>query len=157
MSEHLDRSRLAAVLGMLGSASPGERDNAARTAEKLRCASNLSWSDIVAPSANSNDGVATEAARILLAENEALRAELDELRGRAPDFQPVAPPALSHAKTAKWALDLHTAGLIYLPPFEVSFLTTCARWRGELTAKQQPTFVGIVERIYLRSGKRPPV
>jgi hypothetical protein len=155
MSE-LDRALMARVLGMLGSASPGERDNAARMAERIRCDAGLTWSDIVAPTVDA-DGVAAEAARMLLAQNEALLAELEALRSRAPDFHPVAPPALSHAKAAKWALDTHAAGLIYLTPFEVNFLTTCARWRGALTVKQGPIFQGIVENIHLRSGKRPPV
>jgi hypothetical protein len=160
---------MARVLGMLGSAAQGERDNAARTAEKLRCASGLSWSDIVAAPADSNEGVAAEAARILLAENEALRAEIEALRGCELDFEPVAPPALSHAKAAKWALDTHAAGVISLTDFEVTFLTTCARWRGvtflttcarwrgALTEKQGPIFQGIVENIQRRSRKRPPV
>jgi hypothetical protein len=80
MSE-LDRALMARVLGMLGSASPGERDNAARMAERIRCDAGLTWSDIVAPTVDA-DGVAAEAARILLAENEALLAELEEPRPR---------------------------------------------------------------------------
>ena len=43
-----DRKRLAALLGMLGSTSSGERDNAARLAEQLRRRLGLTWEDLLA-------------------------------------------------------------------------------------------------------------
>jgi hypothetical protein len=154
MSE-LDRAQMARILGLLGSDYPNERDTAARMAEKLRRDAGVAWADIIAPPANNNTAV--EAARVLLAENEALRAELEELRGKAPDWEPVAVPVGSHAAAAQWALNTYGAGGIYLSDFEINFLTTCARWRGPLTPKQGPVFQQIVDRIYQRSGKRPPV
>lgn len=45
-----DRQRLAAILGMLGSNSAGERDNAARQAEAFRRKHGLSWAELLAPS-----------------------------------------------------------------------------------------------------------
>ena len=43
-----DRKRLAALLGMLGSTSSGERDNAARLAEQLRQRLGLTWEELLA-------------------------------------------------------------------------------------------------------------
>jgi len=40
-----ERQRLAAILGMLGSNSAGERDNAARLAEQFRRQHGLSWQE----------------------------------------------------------------------------------------------------------------
>lgn len=50
MGQHinLDRQRLAALLGMLGSDHAGERDNAARAAHKLARSSGLTWGEILA-------------------------------------------------------------------------------------------------------------
>lgn len=42
-----DRQTLARVLGMLGSSNPGERENAARLAERLRRSSGLSWAELL--------------------------------------------------------------------------------------------------------------
>jgi len=47
MMAPLDRSRLAAVLGLLGSDHPGEVVNAAQAAERMRRQAGLSWHDIV--------------------------------------------------------------------------------------------------------------
>jgi hypothetical protein len=44
-----DRRKLAAILGMLGSASAGERDNAARAAERLRRQMGATWDDMLGP------------------------------------------------------------------------------------------------------------
>jgi hypothetical protein len=43
-----DQKRLAAILGMLGSNAPGERDNAARLAEEFRRQRGLTWADLLA-------------------------------------------------------------------------------------------------------------
>ena len=43
-----DRKRLAAILGMLGSNAPGERENAARLAEQFRRHHGLTWADLLA-------------------------------------------------------------------------------------------------------------
>jgi hypothetical protein len=42
-----ERLRLAAILGMLGSNSAGERDNAARMAENFRRQHNLTWDELL--------------------------------------------------------------------------------------------------------------
>ena len=44
-----DRRRLAALLGMLGSTSSGERDNAARLAEQFRQRLGLTWEEVLFP------------------------------------------------------------------------------------------------------------
>jgi hypothetical protein len=43
----IERQRLVGILGMLGSASAGERDNAARLAEQFRRRHNLTWTEMV--------------------------------------------------------------------------------------------------------------
>jgi len=43
-----DRKRLVALLGMLGSAHAGERDNAARLAEQFRKRHGLTWEEMLA-------------------------------------------------------------------------------------------------------------
>jgi len=45
----LERSRLAAVLGLLGSVHSGEILNAAAVAERLRRAAGVSWHEILQP------------------------------------------------------------------------------------------------------------
>lgn len=42
-----DRKRLASILGMLGSNSAGERDNAARQAEAFRRKHGMTWEQLV--------------------------------------------------------------------------------------------------------------
>jgi hypothetical protein len=42
-----ERQRLVALLGMLGSDQPGERDNAARLAEKFRRQYGMTWADLL--------------------------------------------------------------------------------------------------------------
>jgi hypothetical protein len=42
-----ERKRLAAILGMLGSRSAGERDNAARLAEEFRRQHGMTWGELV--------------------------------------------------------------------------------------------------------------
>jgi len=69
----MDRERLAMVLGTLGSDHAGERDNAARLA--VRMLKGLTWPQVL-----DGERVATEAARVLLAENEQLQLEKRELQ-----------------------------------------------------------------------------
>lgn len=45
-----ERKRLVAIMGMLGSDSPGERNNAARLAERFRREHKLTWDDLFDPS-----------------------------------------------------------------------------------------------------------
>jgi hypothetical protein len=47
MSAFIDRKRLAAVLGMLGSAHGGEVMNAARQAERIRHEAGATWHEII--------------------------------------------------------------------------------------------------------------
>jgi hypothetical protein len=49
VSVMLPRSKLAAVLGLLGSEHDGEVVAAGRMAERIRREANVTWSDIIAP------------------------------------------------------------------------------------------------------------
>jgi len=75
----LDRERLAAVLGMMGSDHDGEALTAARTACRLLKAAGLTWPQVIDGNGNSTIFAAVHR---LLAENEDLRAEVDRLRRR---------------------------------------------------------------------------
>ena len=52
----VERKKLAAILGMLGSSSAGERDNAATLAEKLRRQLGLTWEDLLGPTSPAPPG-----------------------------------------------------------------------------------------------------
>lgn len=60
-SRVIDRAKLAAVLGMLGSAHDGEVVAAGRLAEQIRAASGLSWSELLAGDQSKNFDVAPAA------------------------------------------------------------------------------------------------
>jgi hypothetical protein len=66
----LGRKRLVMVLGMLGSDHAGERDNAARLVVRMLKEAGLTWPQLL-----DGERVATEATRVLLAENEQLQVE----------------------------------------------------------------------------------
>src|SRR3954463_4067248 len=94
MSDNL--SRLAAVLGMMGSDHDGETLNAARQAEKMRKASGKTWADLIAGKSSSGSS-AEYMMRALRAEGEVielkakLRAtatEIDRLRASTGAAQP---------------------------------------------------------------------
>jgi hypothetical protein len=157
MAERLDTVRLAKVLGLLGSSHDGERANAGRLANQLVKTAGMSWAEFLA--ANDREQVATEAAAVLLAETEALRAENTALRsanGHAGVWQDVGSSLGNHRAAAEWALAMYEKHAIGLTQRELEFLRTCKRWHGRLTLRQQPWFAELMARISARTGERPP-
>src|SRR5215813_13359059 len=71
----MDRSRLAQLLGMLGSDFDGEVINAGRLADRMLKEAGVTW-----PEALDAERVAVEAARVLLADNEQLQTENRQLQ-----------------------------------------------------------------------------
>jgi hypothetical protein len=148
-----DTERFVRVIAMVGSAHDGEALTAARLAERLLRDGGLTWADLLKPHAELN--VAVDAAQALLAENEQLRAELDQYRNSvsvAGDWHQVG----DYRAQARWALGLAERGLVRLNGFERSFLWTISRWRGALTDRQQPIWDDLLPEIVRRSGRVPP-
>lgn len=71
------RERLAKLLGLLGSTFDGEALAAAKKAEEIRRSSGATWVELLL---GEDARVATEAARMLLRENEELRAQIARLK-----------------------------------------------------------------------------
>jgi hypothetical protein len=158
VSSDIDLTLLGKMLGMLGSRGDGEALNAARLANKLVRLSGRTWADFI--EAFKVAETATAAAAELLAENTAMRAELDELRstgGAVAPWQNIGSGGSRAQTGALWALDLHAQGAVWLSPdFEVPFLTRCSTWTGRLTERMQPVFDRIIARVAARTGLMPP-
>lgn len=153
----LDLAKFARVVGLLGSAHEGERLNAVTLGGRMLQAAGMRWEDFVESYRRAE--IATEAASVLLAENTALKTEIDKLRtGSAAALWNEVGAAVSDThRTASWALDLHRRGLVWLSPdFEVPFLTRCTTWTGRLTPKMQPVFQRLIDRIVAHTGLTPP-
>lgn len=151
--------RVVKLLGVAGSSShDGEALNALRMTDRLLRAANMTWPDLVKPSHQLE--VAVEAARVLLAENNELKDEIERLRAfhrtTTIPVQITNLQASNASEAARWALELHRAGAIWLTTFEVDFLGTCSRWLGRLTKNQQPVFQRIMNRITEYTGLQPP-
>jgi hypothetical protein len=125
--------------------------NAIRFVDRMLRAAGASWTDLLV--AQEQLAIATEAAAIL-------KAELEQLRANghlAPGFAEVGTITVSSTKNAAvWALDLHTQGKLWLSRFETDFLGTCAQWVGRLRPTQQPIFDKIITRVVERTGMLPP-
>jgi hypothetical protein len=153
----LDLGKLGRVIAMVGSASDGEALNAARTADRILRSAGVPWLDFV--EAYRRAEVATEAASVLLAENAALRAEVDQLRSTGAAvavWTDLGAQVSDTRKAAEWALDIHRRGLVWLSDFEIPFLQRCTRWTGRLTPKMQPVFQRVLDRVVERTGLTPP-
>ena len=153
----LDLKKLGRVIAMVGSNHEGEALTALRLADRMLRDAGMRWEDLLSP-AHELD-IATEAAVVLLAENTALRAELEQLRttGTAiATWSEVGSEIADTQRAAQWALDLHRQGRVWLSDFEVRFLSTCTQWDGRLTPKQAPIFRHVMERIAIRIGMTPP-
>lgn len=143
MSSGLDRSKLAVLLGMLGSDFDGEVTNAAKLAERMRHESGMTSQQILGGDAD----IATEACRPLIAENEYLRAllaRLERVSGRA------APQPWAYACDA-YGMRAGAAALSawpeHLSSWEAEFLVTITNWRGRLTPRQCAVLEEIGERV----------
>jgi hypothetical protein len=147
-----DFDRFVRVIAMVGSAHDGEALAAARLAERLLRDGGLTWADLLKPHAELS--VAVEGARQLLAENEQLRAELDQYRNTVPGVE--RRQVGDHRAHARWALGLAERGFVRLNTFKRKFLGTIAIWRGGLTGRQQPIWEDLLPEIARRSGRVPP-
>jgi hypothetical protein len=153
----VDLNRLGKLLGMLGSGAEGEVINAGRAADKLIRAAGMAWADFT--EAAGIAGSAFGAAEALLGENDMLRAQLAEAEARSgaiAPWQDVNAPVGNHRGAAKWVLDLHGQGAVWLSGFELNFLARCTTWHGRLTVRMQPVFDSILARAIERTGLRPP-
>jgi hypothetical protein len=127
--ESIDRTRLALLLGMLGSAHAGEIINAARAAERLRHDAGLTWHDILASDSGKELEVATAACRKLLDENDELRSQITHLRAIITD-----PDRL----ITMWSQRLN--------PWEQGFLAS-VRHRHRLSPKQRACLRRILAKL----------
>jgi hypothetical protein len=152
----LDLKKLGRVIAMVGSNHEGEALTALRLADRMLRDAGMRWEDLLSPAHELE--IATEAAAILLAENTALNAEVEQLRttGTAiATWSEVGSEIADTQRAAQWALDLHRQGHVWLSDFEVRFLSRCAQWNGRLTSKQAPIFQRVIERIAVRTGMTP--
>jgi hypothetical protein len=157
-SSSLDLDKFSRIVGRLGSDHEGERSNAVTLGSRMLEAAGMRWEDFI--QAYPRAEIATAAAAELLAENTALKAELDQLRrtGTAVALWQEVGAKISDTRTAAlWALDLHHRGQVYLSPnFEFPFLKRCTTWTGRLTPKMQPIFQRIMDTVVERTGQTPP-
>ena len=124
-----DRQRLARILGLTGSAHDGEALAAVRKANAQIVAADVTWDEILQPFDDLR--IAVDAASLLLAENEALRNEIKQLR-RGPRDQDDWHSVRDHRAQARWCLDLHADGEVCLNDLDQEFLSAISRWSGEL-------------------------
>jgi hypothetical protein len=153
----LDLKKFGRVIAMVGSSHEGEALTALRLADRMLRNAEMRWEDLLSPAHQLE--IATEAAVVLLAENTALRAELEQQRTTGTTvatWSEVGSVIADTQRAAQWALDLHRHGRVWLSDFEVRFLTTCTQWEGRLTAKQAPIFRRVMDRIAARTGMEPP-
>jgi hypothetical protein len=106
----LDRPRLAKLLELAGSPNDHEALTAVRLAHTLVRNNGASWEDVLQPWGQLQ--VATDAARILYEENEALRRQVVGAPARDDDWVVVG----SAQEQRKWALTLHAPHAVYLHP-----------------------------------------
>jgi hypothetical protein len=154
----LDLKKLGRVIAMVSSSHEGEALNATRLADRMLRDAGMRWEDLLSPAHELE--VATKAAAVLLAENTALKAEVEQLRttGTAIATWSEVGAAISDTqRAAAWALELHCQRMAWLTPPETDFLTTVRdHWRGPLTSPQACWFRSIIDRICTRTGLQPP-
>jgi hypothetical protein len=162
----LDLKTLGKILAVAGSTDQeGEALAAVRKATAMLRKARCTWADLLAP--RDEVRVATEAAESLLAEVVALKdrcqrleAELGQLRvapcKSVAVWSNVKEPKIR--RKARWTLERHRNGQVWLSDFEVGFLETCAEWEGpRLTERMKPILRQILEKIERRTGLTPPV
>jgi hypothetical protein len=137
----IDRDKLAKVLARLGSGHDPEVVAAARLACGMLNKAGIGWDSICAAA----DPAAEEAVHALLVEVEILGEQKKELEGELARLKAKGPAA--QLKTREEWLVLCRQHWQTLTPFEVNFLQTVARWRGPLTAKQEPIWQRITDKV----------
>jgi hypothetical protein len=153
----LDLKKLGRVIAMVSSSHEAEALTALRLADRMLRDARMRWEDLLSPAHELE--VATEAAGVLLAENTALKAELEQLGMTSTaiaTWSEVGAAITNTHGAAQWALELHSHGRVWLSDFEVGFLRTCTQWDGRLTSKQAPIFQRVMDRIAARTGMTPP-
>jgi len=113
----------------------------------------MRWENLLSPADQLE--IATKAAAVLLDENTALRAELEELRTSGTTlatWSEVGAAITDTQRVAQWALDLHHQDRVWLSDSEIRFLNTCTQWNGRLTPKQARIFRHVVDSIVARTG-----
>jgi hypothetical protein len=152
----LDLKKLGLVIAMVGSSHEGEALTALRLADRMLRDAGMRWEDLLLPAHELE--IATEAAAVLLGENTALKAEIEQLRTTGTEiatWSEDGAPITNTQGAAQWAIDLYCQGRVWLSDFEVRFLGECAQWDGRLTPKQAPIFQRLMERIAVRTGMTP--
>jgi len=149
----LDRQRLAKVLGLTDSAHEGEALAAARKANELIVSAGMTWDVVVQPSEDLR--IAVDAASLLLAENEALRDEIERLRRGARDHDDWH-SVRDHRAQARWCLGLHAEGEVCLNDFDQEFLSAVSRWSGELPKGHETILSRVVADVGRRTGQAAP-
>jgi hypothetical protein len=155
----LDLEKLARILALVDSGHDAEALAALRAGCRLLRKSGLTLADLL-----KQHSLALQAASLLLSESNALKAELEQARASLSTastvvavWQDTRAQAGSPKSIANWVLDLHRQGRVYLSEgFEVDFMRTCSKWKGRLTAQQQPIFARIIERVIECTGLTPP-
>jgi hypothetical protein len=149
------------MIGLLDSPHEGERLSALRGLGPVLQRLKLKWIDIGQAVVHRQKLLA--AAQQLETERDAALAEIERLRrhsdlnaGQVATWAEVGMPTSATNRHAGWLLSLAAAGALYLTVKERDFVTTCSRWRGPLTAAQQPWLLDIVRRAVERTGERPP-
>jgi hypothetical protein len=145
----LDLKKLGRVIAMVGSSHEGKALTALRLANRMLRNAEMRWEDLLSPAHELE--IATEAAAVLLAENTALRAELEQLRTTGPavaTWSSVGTAITDNQRAAACALELHRERMAWLTPPETDFLTTVRdHWCGPLTLPQARWFCSIIDRI----------
>jgi len=152
----LDHKKLGRIIAMVGSGQEGEALNALRLADRMLRDAGMRWEDLLSPVHELE--IATEATAVLLAENTALKAELEQLRTTSTAvamWSDVGAAVSDTQRAAQWALDLHRNGRVWLSDIEVRFLSTCTQWEGRLPPKQASIFQRVMEGIAARTGMTP--
>jgi hypothetical protein len=152
-----DHRRAARIIAMVGSHQDGEALNAVRLVDRMLRQAQMTWEDLLVPFARME--LAVEAAKVLLDENLALQAEVEQLRSSRtalPDWRQVGSVMTDIQRAAHWVLDLHQQKLCWLGGFEKALVTQCATRVSSLPTGQQSIFWRIVERTAERAGMVPP-
>jgi hypothetical protein len=149
----LDRQRLARILGLTGSAHDGEALAAVRKANAQIVAAGMTWNEILQPPVDLR--IAVDAARLLVAENEALRNEIDRLRRGARD-QDDWHSVRDYRAQARWCLDLHADGEVCLDDLDQEFLSAISRWSGELPKGHEAILSKVVADLCRCTGRAAP-